>query len=78
MDGSGALYGTTLVGGNPSTSGVGFGTVFKLTPPGPGQTTGTETVLYRFAGGWDGENPASTLIADSTGALRCWSQGQYG
>jgi hypothetical protein len=69
MDGSGALYGTTLVGGNPSASGVGFGTVFKLTPPGPGQTIWTETVLYRFAGGSDGENPASTLVADSTGAL---------
>lgn len=69
MDGSGALYGTTLVGGNPSTSGVGFGTVFKLTPPAPGQTTWTETVLYRFAGGSDGEDPASTLVADGTGAL---------
>lgn len=26
------------------------GTVFKLTPPGPGQSRGTETVLYRFKG----------------------------
>ena len=48
------------------------GTVFKLTPPAKGQTTWTETVLYRFCsqpGGSDGANPSAGLIADKEGAL---------
>src|SRR6266508_3459135 len=69
MDGAGALYGTTIGGGNSSSSGAGYGTVFKLTPPGPGQTKWTEKVLYRFAGGWDGQSPLSVLTADATEAL---------
>jgi uncharacterized repeat protein (TIGR03803 family) len=68
-DRTGALYGTTMKGGNPNSTGAGYGTVFKLTPPKPGQTRWTETVLYRFAGGADGWNPMSVLIADATGAL---------
>jgi uncharacterized repeat protein (TIGR03803 family) len=42
----GNFYGTTYFGG-----ANGFGTVFKVTP------SGTETVLYSFAGGSDGEHP---------------------
>jgi uncharacterized repeat protein (TIGR03803 family) len=68
MDATGALYGTTIAGGRANPSGVGFGTVFKLTPRA-GTTAWTETVLYRFAGGADGHSPASALTADSTGAL---------
>jgi hypothetical protein len=41
-DMQGALYGTT------PGSGRGKGTIFKLTPPGTGQTAWTETVLCIF------------------------------
>jgi uncharacterized repeat protein (TIGR03803 family) len=65
----GALYGTTVLGGSSSCSGLGCGTVFKLTPPAEGQTAWTETVLYSFKGGNDGANPSASLIADESGAL---------
>jgi uncharacterized repeat protein (TIGR03803 family) len=58
QDSEGNLYGTTTRGG-ASRSGV----VFKL------NTTGTETPLYSFTGGADGENPYSDLIPDSEGNL---------
>jgi uncharacterized repeat protein (TIGR03803 family) len=61
-DANGALYGTTL-------NGVIGGTVFKLTPPAPGQTIWTESVLYSFKSGTDGNGPAGGLIADTEGAL---------
>ena len=44
-DASGNLYGTTDGGG-----AVGEGTVFELTPPAPGKTLWTETVLLLRAG----------------------------
>ncbi len=47
----GTLYGTTFFGG----AAIGAGTVFKIT------TSGTETVLYRFAGKPDGLGPAASL-----------------
>jgi uncharacterized repeat protein (TIGR03803 family) len=60
----GALYGTTVFGGNS-----GNGTVYKLTPPSSG-TVWNETVLYNFTGGADGANPSNgSLIIDSSGAL---------
>ena len=53
----GNLYGTTYNGG-----ASGLGTVFMLTP------SGTETVLYSFAGGSnDGANPYATVIQGSDG-----------
>lgn len=57
-DDAGNLYGTTEFGGASS-----LGTVFELTPDG------TETVLYSFTGGSDGENPYATLISDEAGNL---------
>jgi uncharacterized repeat protein (TIGR03803 family) len=69
MDRTGVLYGTTMKGGNPNSSGAGYGTVFKLTPPRQGETNWTETVLYRFTGGSDGWSPVSALVTDATGAL---------
>jgi uncharacterized repeat protein (TIGR03803 family) len=54
MDRSGNLYGTTSVGGSS-----GNGVVFKL------DTTGTETVLYTFAGSPDGSTPQAGLLQDS-------------
>jgi uncharacterized repeat protein (TIGR03803 family) len=58
-DDSGSLYGTTVLGGDA-------GIVFKLTPTKSGYS---ETVLYSFLGGGDGEAPFSGLVADSRGAL---------
>ena len=52
----GNLYGTTYNGG-----ASGLGTVFKVTP------SGTETVLYSFAGGSDGDHPYGGVIQGSDG-----------
>ncbi|HEY0745288.1 MAG TPA: choice-of-anchor tandem repeat GloVer-containing protein [Steroidobacteraceae bacterium] len=52
----GNFYGTTYFGGSSA-----FGTVFKVTP------SGTETVLYSFAGGSDGEHPYAGVIQGSDG-----------
>ncbi len=54
---TGTLYGTTLYGGsNGCINSQSCGTVFSIT------TTGTEKVLYSFAGGSDGEFPEASLI----------------
>jgi uncharacterized repeat protein (TIGR03803 family) len=52
----GNFYGTT-VGEDPSNHGA----VYRLTP------AGVATVLYTFAGGTDGNNPAAALIQGSDG-----------
>jgi uncharacterized repeat protein (TIGR03803 family) len=52
----GNFYGTTYFGG-----ANGFGTVFKVTP------SGTETVVYSFAGGSDGEHPYGGVTQGSDG-----------
>jgi uncharacterized repeat protein (TIGR03803 family) len=57
-DADGNLYGTTESGGS-----LGFGTVWKLSPPG------IEIVLHNFSGA-DGANPAyGSLTLDKTGNL---------
>jgi len=71
LDPAGNLYGTTFAGGldNCTTNTLaveksGCGVVFKL------DTKGTETVLYSFAGGSDGQdgaNPTAGLIQDVSG-----------
>ena len=58
VDAAGNVYGTTLAGG-----ANGAGTVFELSPGG------TETVLYSFTGGRDGEQPEAGLYRDSAGNL---------
>ena len=60
LDNAGNLYGTTALGGQDCD--VGCGTIFEL------DTTGTETVLYRFTGGTDGGFPNAVLL-DSAGNL---------
>jgi len=65
-DKNGALYGTTRLGGTGVCSGLGCGTVFKLTPSGSGYT---ESVLYSFQDGADGGLPYVGLLADAKGAL---------
>jgi uncharacterized repeat protein (TIGR03803 family) len=67
-DNEGALYGTAESGGNSACAPNGCGVVFKLTPPGKGQTAWRETVLYSFSGS-DGNAPQAGLIADNWGAL---------
>ncbi|QGM44656.1 choice-of-anchor tandem repeat GloVer-containing protein [Methylocystis heyeri] len=63
IDGKGALYGTSQYGGSN-----GLGAVFKLTPPGFGQTAWTETVIHSFSSA-DGAAPLAGLIFDSQGSL---------
>lgn len=53
---NGTLYGATLSGGGTGCGGYGCGTVYSVT------TSGTETVLYRFQGGNDGDGPSGNLI----------------
>ncbi len=57
-DSRGNLYGTTYGGG-----AFGYGTVFQLSP------SGTETILYNFAGIPDGAMPRGALLRDSKGNL---------
>jgi uncharacterized repeat protein (TIGR03803 family) len=53
----GTLYGTTTLGGGTGCGyNGGCGTVFKIT------TSGMETVLYKFKGGSDGDQPQAALL----------------
>lgn len=61
---TGALYGTTAGG-----ISAGYGTVFKLTPPGTPGGAWTESVLYRFSGGKDGGHPRGCLSIGKSGVL---------
>src|SRR6266568_2312173 len=65
LDRAGNLYGTTESGGGTNNGG----TIFQIT------SAGTETVLYRFAGGNDGEHPGANLLSDATGNLYGTTQG---
>jgi uncharacterized repeat protein (TIGR03803 family) len=61
-DGAGNFYGTTYSGG------LGYGTVFQLSPNGSGGWN--ETVLHTFTGGADGALPTySYVIFDNLGNL---------
>jgi len=60
---SGVLYGTTQYGG------LGYGTVFSLTPPASAGGVWTESVLYSFAGGADGASPVAPVVIGSGGTL---------
>ena len=66
-DSAGNLYGTTSQGGAFSAlcpgQPTGCGTVFEV------HTDGTETVLYSFTGGADGDYPEAGLTRDNAGNL---------
>jgi uncharacterized repeat protein (TIGR03803 family) len=69
IDRAGAVYGTTSTGGitGGSCGSAGCGTVFKLTPPPPGQTTWTRQ-SFEFHG-TDGANPSGGLFVDANGVI---------
>jgi uncharacterized repeat protein (TIGR03803 family) len=63
VDEKGNFYGTTFEGGSAGCGGTGCGTIFKVA------SDGTETVLYAFTGGTDGNYPHGSLIVDKQGNL---------
>jgi uncharacterized repeat protein (TIGR03803 family) len=72
FDPAGNLYGTTGEGGNTKGDntkcpGYGCGVVFELTPNADGSWS--ESVLYRFSGGSDGNEPLASLVLDGAGNL---------
>jgi uncharacterized repeat protein (TIGR03803 family) len=69
FDTAGNLYGTTGSGGTSTCNGNkgGCGTVFKLAPNS--HSGWTESVIYKFKGGSDGDDPWAGLTLDSTGNL---------
>ncbi len=71
---NGTLYGTTLEGGS-----YNYGTVFELRPPIRActavQCPWIETVVYRFTGDNNGQNPRSGLLMDAAGNLYGEAQG---
>jgi uncharacterized repeat protein (TIGR03803 family) len=64
-DGAGNFYGTTPAGG--VGSGTLAGNVYELSPDGNGGWS--ETVLYTFTGGTDGDSPSGPVIFDGAGNL---------
>jgi uncharacterized repeat protein (TIGR03803 family) len=63
VNGSGKLYGTTVVGGL-----YGYGTVFALTPPSGTETAWTESILWDFCAKTkcaDGSEPYASLLMDA-------------
>jgi uncharacterized repeat protein (TIGR03803 family) len=67
----GALYGSTIFGGNGQCTGAlnGCGTVFRLAPPDWPGGAWKESVLYSFQGGSDGWGPNATLVSGAGGVL---------
>jgi uncharacterized repeat protein (TIGR03803 family) len=63
MDAAGALYGANPFG-NPNNNGQ----IFRLTPPAPGQTAWTKTVLHVFTSA-EGRVPGPLLRNQATGTL---------
>jgi hypothetical protein len=72
-DSAGNFYGVTGYGGSGPCvlfgTATGCGTVFELSPPAQKGGAWTETVLYNFQGGKDGDLPTGPLVFDSTGNL---------
>ena len=62
-DGAGNMFGTTVYGGGSPSCEHGCGTIFRV------GTDGSESVVYSFRGGRDGEDPEPGLIKDRSGNL---------
>lgn len=69
LDASGALYGATGEGGSSARGGLGWGTIFKLTPPPIAGSPWTETILHAFQYGQDGGEPYGGVVMDRAGAI---------
>jgi hypothetical protein len=68
LDQSGNLFGTTYYGGTSQAClGLGCGVVFELSPDSDGHWT--ETTLYSFSGGVDGQSPTSIVLGPSGSLL---------
>jgi len=65
FDSNGNLYGTTVSGGT-GCGGYGCGTVFELRRSGDGWQ---ESILYRFTGRADGEDPIGSVALDGAGNI---------
>jgi hypothetical protein len=66
LDGTGAVYGTTKLGGSSSCEGLGCGIVFKLTPQRSGDYS--ETILHDFTNVPDGADPGD-IFRDLSGNI---------
>jgi len=71
IDSTGAIYGTTQIGGFdcPHSEFHGCGTIFKLAPPTKQGQSWNETVIHRFTAGPDGGEPWAGLTFDGSGNL---------
>jgi hypothetical protein len=73
IDSARNLYGTTAYGGTGDCvllgTKAGCGTVYELSPPVKQGDPWTETILYSFKSGKDGNEPQGSLTFDSSGNL---------
>jgi uncharacterized repeat protein (TIGR03803 family) len=73
MDNAGNLYGVTGYGGTGPCilfgTLTGCGAVYELSPPQQQGGAWTETILYSFQGGDDGNFPQGSLVFDGAGNL---------
>ncbi len=73
LDGKGAVYGTTPMGGNQlcnfGNGKVGCGVAFELIPPDRKVGPWAEKILHRFTEKPDGGGPNGGLIFDAKGSL---------
>ena len=77
FDQQGNLYGTTEYGGvSNGAYQSGGGVVFKLTPPGNGNTGWAQSVTHSFTTSQHGVSPVAALIVDSQNNL--YGTTQYG
>jgi uncharacterized repeat protein (TIGR03803 family) len=67
LDSAGNLFGATEEGGDFCGVDWSCGTIFKLTPHQGGNWT--ETTLYEFTGGSDGQLPLSPLYVNKSGKI---------
>jgi hypothetical protein len=78
LDSKGVVYGTTAFGGRDpggvhglcsTDSGLGCGTVFKISPPKNGKGLWDEEILHSFVAGTDGAAPNGDVILNNDGSL---------
>ncbi len=66
LDSGGAIYGTTVSGGNSGCASGTCGTVYALTPSSSGYAF---SVVYAFRSHKDGTRPQAGVVIDGSGAL---------